>query len=280
MEKIIFFDVDGTLFRRDCGVPESARRAISACLANGHRVMLCTGRNQSILPEEVRRLPLQGMVGGCGTYVALQEDQALLRQIEKGEKTNCFENMQLLTDAALTGEICREILSILYYYHCPFYVENADFVYYDEDYVPPVFQSAVRSMNQYYPSYMKSIREFPNRISKITGYPEERQLLQELKAALSPWLDVIIHEEYVYIEITLKGYSKGTGVLQIMAHLGISKENSYGFGDSGNDLAMLEAVGHGIVMGDAPIFLKQKYQPTDSIYADGIEKGLQRLHLI
>ena len=57
-------------------------------------------------------------------------------------------------------------------------------------------------------------------------------------------------------------------------------EDTYGFGDSGNDIAMLEEVGTGIVMGDSPEELKQKYFTTDSIYSDGIEKALIKLGLI
>ena len=114
----------------------------------------------------------------------------------------------------------------------------------------------------------------------MTGYPSDKTCLPELIGALSPWFDVITHKEYDYIEITLKGHSKGTGVERIIRELGAKREDTYGFGDSGNDIAMLQAVGTGIVMGDAPQYLKETYLTTDSIYADGIEKALIRLGLI
>ena len=187
---------------------------------------------------------------------------------------------EVLTDAALTGEDCKEVLQALYDCKCPFYIENSDCFYYDENYVPPVFQEAVRAMNIRYPQYLKHMPEFPYRMSKITGYPETRGKLRELKERLSPWFDVIIHEEYVYIEITLKNYSKGTGVRQVMEYLLIAKEDTYGFGDSMNDLPMLETVGHGIVMGDATKSLKERFHTTESIYKDGISVGLKKYGLI
>lgn len=101
-----------------------------------------------------------------------------------------------------------------------------------------------------------------------------------LKKELSPWFDVLIHEEYVYIEILLKGYSKGTGVKKIVDVLGASMEDTYGFGDSMNDLPMLETVAHGIVMGEATEELKKRFTVTDSLYADGIANGLKRAGLI
>ena len=78
-------------------------------MKNGHHVMLCTGRNHSMIPEEVRALPITGEVEGCGTYVSV--------------------NGKILTDAALTGEACQEVLSILYDCRCPFYIENSDYFY-------------------------------------------------------------------------------------------------------------------------------------------------------
>lgn len=260
MSKIIFYDVDGTLFRHDIRVPASAANAVQQCADHGHYNILCTGRNFSIVPEEVRALPMQGMVMGCGTYVTIGE--------------------QVLEDAAVTGPDCRTVIELLYDHKCPFYVENSDFFYVDTEYVPPVFQGAVSSMKRNYPRYMKHISELPERLSKITGYPEDRSALLSLKKELSPWFDVLIHEEYVYIEILLKGYSKGTGVKKIVDALGAKMEDTYGFGDSMNDLPMLETVAHGIVMGEATEELKKRFTVTDSLYADGIANGLKRAGLI
>lgn len=260
MAKLVFFDIDGTLFRRDILVPESAARAIKAFVAQGNYVMLCTGRNHSMIPGEVYELPICGEVEGCGTYVSV------------GEK--------VLVDAGIEGDVCKEVLAILRDCKCPCYIENPDYFYYDTEYVPPVFQQAAVVMNTKYPGKQKTIAEFPYRMSKITGYPEDRSRLQELSERLSPWFDVIIHEEYDYIEITLKGYSKGTGVKLAAEYLGVAYEDTYAFGDSMNDLTMLQAVAHPIVMGDATAELKEMFPATTSIYNDGIYNGMKMLGLI
>ena len=126
----------------------------------------------------------------------------------------------------------------------------------------------------------RPLSELPDKISKMTGYPEDRSCLPVLIKELSPWFDVITHDEYDYIEIVPRGYSKGTGVKQIIKELGVSVGDTYGFGDSGNDIPMLEAVGTAVVMGDAPDDLKARYMTTDSLYSDGLAKALLKLGLI
>ena len=67
MGKVIFFDVDGTLYRSDCLVPKSTVSAIYKLIENGHLPMVCTGRGACTLPVQVEVLPLCGGVRACGT---------------------------------------------------------------------------------------------------------------------------------------------------------------------------------------------------------------------
>ena len=43
-QKIVFFDVDGTIYEAGRGTPESTREALKTLKKNGHIPILCTGR--------------------------------------------------------------------------------------------------------------------------------------------------------------------------------------------------------------------------------------------
>ena len=43
-QKIVFFDIDGTIWDEHMVIPESTRLAITKLKENGHKAFLCTGR--------------------------------------------------------------------------------------------------------------------------------------------------------------------------------------------------------------------------------------------
>lgn len=260
MGKVIFYDVDGTLYRRDCGIPESTVRAIKKSEGNGHIAILCTGRGACTLPREIEDLPLHGRICQCGTYVSLEGN--------------------VLVNAGVSGPACRKIIEILHRYDCPFFIENSDHYYLDPDFAPGIFSDIMHIMEKNYPGRYRPVSQLPDFIQKMTAYPDDRSVIPQLRDALSPWFLVLDHDEYDYVEITLKDYSKGSGVRRILDALSASAEDSIAFGDSSNDIPMLDAAGLGVVMGDAPEELKERYMSTDSIYSDGIEKALLKLGLI
>ena len=42
--KIVFFDIDGTIFEQGKGTPDSTREALCLLKENGHIPVVCTGR--------------------------------------------------------------------------------------------------------------------------------------------------------------------------------------------------------------------------------------------
>lgn len=59
------------------------------------------------------------------------------------------------------------------------------------------------------------------------------------------------------LEIVLKSVNKGKAVKTLLDSFAVDSKDAWAFGDNFNDEAMLRAVGHPILMGNAPKELKK-----------------------
>ena len=81
-----------------------------------------------------------------------------------------------------------------------------------------------------------------------------------------------------FLEFMSKGVSKGAAIRSLAEQRQLSVDNMIAFGDSANDLDMIETVGTGIAMGNALEIVKEKAQHvTKSHDADGIPFILAQL---
>ena len=96
--KIIFFDVDGTIYEGGRGTPESTRKALERLKENGHIPILCTGRPKASMFPEVLDLNFPGMICGAGTYMEyegrilrnlLLPNEVLMQEVPRLEKAGC-----------------------------------------------------------------------------------------------------------------------------------------------------------------------------------------------
>ena len=78
-----------------------------------------------------------------------------------------------------------------------------------------------------------------------------------------------------------KGHSKATGIDFVLNHLNIDDKNSYAFGDSNNDIDMLNRVTNSVVMGNGnPQLFENATFVTKDIDEDGIEYAMKHLNII
>lgn len=78
------------------------------------------------------------------------------------------------------------------------------------------------------------------------------------------------------LEITREGVTKGTGLDDLGAHIGIPKERRIAFGDGGNDLPMIPAVGRFVAMGNATPEVKERATDhCDTIENDGVATWIE-----
>lgn len=260
-QKIVFFDIDGTLHDHSGKVTESTQHSITKLISNGHYAVICTGRNKSIIKQDIIDLGFHGIIAGCGTYVE-------------------FDG-KVLHNAVLPEQVGKHAVSVLHQTNVNFFIESPDYVYLDDAAAGENFQAAIKRIKHSYGQNLRPLSSCDYRFSKITGYPKEDSDIAGLVQQMQPEFQVILHPEHQYNEIIPAAYSKASGIQVLLSHLGLAPEDSYAFGDSRNDLEMFDAVSYGIAMGNSPdeVKCRASYE-TLSVADNGIEYGLKKFGLI
>jgi hydroxymethylpyrimidine pyrophosphatase-like HAD family hydrolase len=79
------------------------------------------------------------------------------------------------------------------------------------------------------------------------------------------------------IELSAPGVTKGSGLADVAARLGVTAPDVIAFGDMPNDLPMLEWAGHGVAMANAhPSVLAAADEVTAPNSEDGVALVLER----
>lgn len=59
-KKVVFLDVDGTMVNEKGEIPESAQYAVRTAQANGHRMVVCSGRSRFQIYDALLELGFPG----------------------------------------------------------------------------------------------------------------------------------------------------------------------------------------------------------------------------
>ena len=114
-------------------------------------------------------------------------------------------------------------------------------------------------------------------VSITGGEPLIRRDLPEIIDLLKDDWDFIVHTPAI-LELVPPGTDKGTGLTRALDALGLTRGDSVAFGDSMNDLAMFNAAGLKIAMGNSsPALMDLADHVTTALHDDGIWNAWQWL---
>jgi Cof subfamily protein (haloacid dehalogenase superfamily) len=271
-KKLIFLDIDGTLTPAGMNVPpESALRAIRGAQKKGNLVFLCTGRNYAML-SPLLQYGFDGMVASAGGYVTCGDEVIF----------DCPMTREQL-DTALTSLHRNGVFCTIEAKHATFGDENLrDFL------------DGTEGGNSEIERWRKALSENLNirPMSEYDGSPiykvvimcREDGQLDEARKLLSKEFDFVVQDVpahgCVNGELINRAFDKGRGVKKIAEKLGVPMEDTYGFGDSMNDLAMIQVVGTSVCMANGSETLKKLSRIVcPAVEDDGLAKAFADLDL-
>lgn len=262
------FDLDGTLTNEEKVITPRTYAALMEAQRQGARIILASGRppyGMQPLCDQLEMARYGGiMLAYNGGHV---EDVATGNVIYEQQMPDTF----LPRFKAWQEESGMTLMS---YYKDHIYTEHPDDRY--------VHQSA-KNNNMQIVAVEDFVRDMPRPINKclMVGDPAvaarwEKRMIDESKGEIN-----VCRSTPYFIELLPLGIDKGLALAKLMPLLGTTTDHLIAFGDSYNDIGMLQTAHIGVAMGNAEDAVKAVADYiTDTNENDGIAQALQILNLI
>ena len=279
--KLIFLDIDGTLLPPgDMLIPESTLAALDRARANGHKLFLCSGRNQRMTEPLLGHDCFAGAVCSAGGYVLCdgktlvdipmepQQAEGVRAALERHGVECTLE----ARDATFGGSKMAERWKFIHKKNdAPLNSEAERWRKAMEE------GMSILPLSDYKGEPLYKIVFIADHESDLA---EAKQLYADQFVFCESKLDSLT-DGFVNGELINRKFDKGTGIKAICDHLGCTLADTIGFGDSDNDLQMTDVVGISVCMANGSENLKKRCDRiAPSVYEDGIAKEFKALGLI
>ena len=274
-QKLIFLDIDGTLTEPGKNIPpRSAVEAVRQARGKGHKVVLCSGRNYGML-FPVLEFGFDGLIASAGGYIEY--------------------NGQVVYDCPMTPEQQENVLAVFQESGVYRTIGSRYYSYTDEGFKEFLAENAQSKANSELLRWRVQIEnELDIRpMAEYDGAPiYGLTFMSRGSERLRRPIELLQDEFYFCIqdtdacgivngELINKAFNKGTAVTRLCDYLHIAQEDTIAFGDSMNDLEMLQAAGLGVCMENGSPALKRAARLVcPAVTEDGIYKTFVQLKLI
>lgn len=260
--KALFFDIDGTLLTDGTKIlPESAALALKKAREAGHMVFINTGRSRILMQELEGRIEVDGYLCGCGTLIEVH-----------GKK---------LMHHVLSVKTRRKILDNILKYDLDGILEGPGGIYVQSG------QSRMPGVQRIKDLFLGSGVVFEADWTEKTLVFDKFCVLKDEKSDMDGFIKSLENEiafidrGHNLFECVPVGFDKATAMQFILDYFQIPWEESYAFGDSANDLAMIKYACHSVIMEEhAPELEPYAELVTRKVEDDGIAYAFEVLKIV
>lgn len=244
--RAIAFDLDDTLLRSDLTVSEYTADVLRRAKDQGMIILPASGRTRDSMFPTVQR------IGCADAFISCNgADVWGLHPGPASTSPLCGEDCPLLMQELLPVELAHEVARFA-----------SDRGVYCQTYSPSRFYFSID--NEYAVSYAHSSSLEGEFVGDLTAFiqkpvtkllmmdtPERIAALYEEARALFAGRASLTCSKPYFLECNPLRATKGNALRWCAAHFGFSMDQLLAFGDSLNDVSMLEAAGTGVAMGNA-----------------------------
>ena len=236
--RLIALDIDGTLTNDQKVIDDETLQALFDAQKDGVRLVLASAR------------PAPGLYK-CADILHMREYGGILMSYNGGRIVEAATG-KTLSEIHMDQEMTREILRFLESLPVTVILDDGEQFYVTDAHGYKVEYECWN--NNMICSEVPNLAEFlhfaPVKLL-LSVLPEEIADVQAQIAAHLPAELTVVRTAPFYLEIIPRAINKGQGLVDICKVLGIDVAESAAFGDSENDIPMIQAAGYGVAMGNA-----------------------------
>ena len=267
MKKIVFTDLDRTLFTSDSKISQRNYDSLVKLGENGVIRVIVTGRNlysaQLVLPPN---FPIDYLI------------------ISSGAGVIDFKTQEILSKKDIDNSLVKKVISYLqdldvdFMIHAPI-PENHFFEYCSSS---KSCKDSLRRIKHYQKFALPYQGEYCQNASQFIAIVEaEKEHLVEHTIEQLPDLSIIqatspLDHKSVWIEIFPQGIDKGYACRKVAKKLGIKPEEALAIGNDYNDMAMLESFADSYVVANSPQLMQNRFKLVPSDKEDGFTEMLRK----
>lgn len=254
--RLIITDLDGTLLNEKSMVSDRTKNTIQKLLKQGVNFAIATGRG-IISAKKYKD------VIGSDIYLICNNGATIYNTNEE----KIYEKVLSQKEVEIVVKYFRE-KNIIY-----------NGVYEGKIFTDDGAKDSIKTIETGFQHIgMTTLDEFPVMTKILVKDKTETiiELMNDMKEKFSDFLDITMSSP-ICLDIVHKECNKGNGVKLISKLLDIPTDEIMVFGDGGNDLGMLEIVGHPVVMENGLDSLKEKIKNiAPSNKEDGVAQYLEK----
>jgi Cof subfamily protein (haloacid dehalogenase superfamily) len=255
--KLIAFDMDDTLLLDDRTIGRRTMEALRAAHARGVKIVPATGRGKHSMWKYVEE------IGAADAAICTNG-----AQVYDGTGKSILENPVPLDAARRVARFAKENGWYLQGYSAE------DYFFAQETEETRLYARLAGHMGQEVGDLEDYLRLPPYKLLFVETDMERMKRLKEAAIPLfGKELNLFVSKPF-YLEITSPEATKGNAVLKLAARFDLLPGETMCFGDSGNDLSMIDCAGVGVVMGNAADEIKAH---ADLIAPTNQEEGVAQV---
>ena len=258
-DKILFFDIDGTMYiHKNHEIVKSTQVALRKLKEAGYQIGVATSRCM----KELEHLP--SFFHEFDFDIKIVDGGSLIFHHDKVIKAIPIDQEDML----ILQEYCNK-------HHIFFRYSTLDNDYYDGIYD----NHALSSFFELYLMYPEMKRYDQDDAYNVLIYAQDPKLAQEAITLVKNSAHVV-HTDRI-IEFTNALTDKSVAIQEACTYLGYDIKDAICFGDGPNDVKMIQKCGYGVAMGNSnPTLMQEADYVCEPIDQDGIYKTLVKLQLI